>query len=283
MDEPDNNPVPEVDEQPYLRRQKPVEVRRSRLRVRTTIRLWKWMAAMLLFGAVLFAGYQTVRFVLGDSRFRLEESAIDVSGVKYITRRQVAEKFAGDIGRSVFVVPLARRQAMVEEITWVESAAVARVWPNGVRVAIRERVPVAFLRNTSGLYLVDRHGVIMERPNHATFSFPVLTGVHERDPAEQREQRMRLYLALMEDLDRDGGHYTLDVSEVNVSDPEDARLVIAPREGSEAILVHLGNANFLSRYRTYLAHIRQWRQQFEKIQSIDLRYEKQIIINPDRK
>lgn len=280
MDDADNSP-PEPS--PYLRPQRPVEVRRSRLRVRTSVRMWKWTAGVLLVAAVVFAGYRTVRFALGDARFRLEESGLDISGVKYIAHRQVAEKFAGDIGRSVFLAPLGRRQAMIEEISWVESAAVSRAWPNGIRVAIRERVPVAFLRTASGLDLVNRRGVIMERPSRATFSFPVITGFSEQDPADQRELRMRLYLALMEDLDRDGGHHSLDVSEVDVSDPEDARLVVAGREGADAILVHLGNANFLSRYQTFLAHIRQWRQQFEKIQSIDLRYERQIVINPDHK
>jgi len=281
MEENDDNSVPEPS--PYLRRQRPVEVRRSRLRVRTSVRMWKWTAGVLLAAAVVFAGYRTARFALDDARFRLEESGLDISGLKHITDRQVAEKFAGDIGRSVFLVPLARRQAMIGEISWVESAAVSRAWPNGIRVAIRERVPVAFLRTAAGLDLVDRRGVVMERPSRATFSFPVITGFTERDPAEQRELRMRLYLALMEDLDRDGGHHSLDVSEIDVSDPEDARLVVAASEGADAVLVHLGNANFLSRYQTFLAHIRQWRQQFDKIQSIDLRYERQIIINPDRK
>lgn len=283
MDEPTNVSEPEPDESPYLRRDKPVKVRQARLRVRTSARMWKWLAAALVLLALGIAGYSTVQFALADPRFRLEESNIDISGLKYLTRRQVAEKFAGDVGRSVFEVRVSRRRAMIEELSWVESAAVSRTWPNALQVAVRERVPVAFVRTSLGLFLADRHGVIMERPSRATFSFPVLTGIGERDPAPQREQRMRLYLALIEDLDRDGAHHSLDISEVDVSDPEDARLVFAEHEGSDAILVHLGNANFLSRYQTFLAHIRQWRQQFDKIQSIDLRYEKQIIINPDRK
>jgi cell division protein FtsQ len=283
MDDQLEQPGSEPEPSPYLRRQKQVEVRRARLRVRASARFWKALLAVLLLALLGFAGYITAGFLLRDPRFRLEESGLEMSGIKYVMRRQVAEKFAGDIGRSVLLVPLARRRAMLEEISWVESAAVARAWPNRLRITIAERVPVGFLRAASGLYLVDRHGVVMERPARATFNFPVITGFGERDSPEQRQQRMRLYLAMIEDLDSDGAQHSLDISEADLSDPEDARIIVPGRDASEAILVHLGNTNFLSRYQTYLAHIRQWRQQFEKIQSIDLRYERQVVVNPDRR
>jgi cell division protein FtsQ len=31
----------------------------------------------------------------------------------------------------------------------------------------------------------------------------------------------------------------------------------------------------------YLAHVGEWRQQFQRLDSVDLRYERQIIVNPD--
>jgi len=47
------------------------------------------------------------------------------------------------------------------------------------------------------------------------------------------------------------------------------------------VLVHLGNANYLQRYRVYVTHVEAWRQQFEKLESVDLRFDGQIIVNPD--
>jgi len=49
------------------------------------------------------------------------------------------------------------------------------------------------------------------------------------------------------------------------------------------VLVHLGTENYLPRYKIYIAHVQQWRQQFEKLESVDLRYDGQIIVNPDLK
>ncbi len=48
-----------------------------------------------------------------------------------------------------------------------------------------------------------------------------------------------------------------------------------------AVLVHLGSSDFLSRYKIYVSHVQGWRQQFDKLESVDLRYEHQIIVNPD--
>ena len=47
------------------------------------------------------------------------------------------------------------------------------------------------------------------------------------------------------------------------------------------VLIHLGSSNFLERYKTYEAHAQEWRQQFDKLESVDLRYDRQIIVNPD--
>ncbi len=45
--------------------------------------------------------------------------------------------------------------------------------------------------------------------------------------------------------------------------------------------MHLGSSNYLERYKIYVAHVQEWRQQFDKLESVDLRYDRQIIVNPD--
>jgi cell division protein FtsQ len=47
------------------------------------------------------------------------------------------------------------------------------------------------------------------------------------------------------------------------------------------VLVHLGSSDYLRRYRIYVTHAQAWRQQFQKLESVDLRYDNQIIVNPD--
>ncbi len=70
------------------------------------------------------------------------------------------------------------------------------------------------------------------------------------------------------------------LSEVDLSDPEDIK--VTANEGGGTLLIHLGGNNFLERYKLYVSHIGEWRQQFQNLQSVDLRYEGQIIVNPDK-
>ena len=45
--------------------------------------------------------------------------------------------------------------------------------------------------------------------------------------------------------------------------------------------MHLGSSKFLERFKIYVAHVQEWRAQFQKLESVDLRYEHQVIVKPD--
>jgi cell division protein FtsQ len=70
------------------------------------------------------------------------------------------------------------------------------------------------------------------------------------------------------------------LSEVDLSDPENVKVTANDPGGT--MVVHLGAQDFLPRYKLYVTHIAEWRQQFQNVQSVDLRYEGQVIVNPDK-
>jgi len=90
---------------------------------------------------------------------------------------------------------------------------------------------------------------------------------------------MQNYNELVREIDSSGAHYSQELSEVDLTDPEDVKVLAADANGE--VLVHLGSGNYLQRYKTYVTHVQQWRQQFDKLESVDLRYDGQIIVNPD--
>jgi cell division protein FtsQ len=69
------------------------------------------------------------------------------------------------------------------------------------------------------------------------------------------------------------------LSEVDLTDTEDVKVLTSDPNGE--VLVHLGTGNYLQRYKIYVTHVQAWRQQFTKLDSVDLRYDGQIIVNPD--
>jgi cell division protein FtsQ len=187
----------------------------------------------------------------------------------------------GDIGRNIFFVPLAERKKALEKIPWVESASIMRFVPNRLKIEIQERTPVAFARVGSRIFLIDPLGTLMDLPaaGKKKYSFPVILGMNLGEPPSTRTARMKIYNDLVSQLDAGGGHYSQDLSEVDLSDAEDVKVLANDPQGE--VLVHLGSSSYLERYKVYVSHVREWRQQFDKLESVDLRYDRQIIVNPD--
>jgi cell division protein FtsQ len=91
-----------------------------------------------------------------------------------------------------------------------------------------------------------------------------------------RKARVELYLHLVGELDANGQRLSDQISEIDLTDPEDAR-VLMPEQGTD-VLAHFGEDHFLDRYQRYKAHIAEWRQQYPKLAAVDLRYEQQVVL-----
>src|SRR5260370_39541298 len=105
----------------------------------------------------------------------------------------------------------------------------------------------------------------------AKYSFPVIQGITDTEPLSSRAAVMKIYNRLIRDLDSDasGAHHSNDLSEVDLSDPEDVKVTANDPAGTLAI--HLGRTDFLARYKLYLAHIAEWRLSNPEIESVDQR------------
>src|SRR5438270_1255760 len=229
-------------------------------------------------------------------RFRIQSSdAVEITGVKNASRAHVMEVAGADIGRNVFFVPLDERKKQLEQIPWVQEATVMRLLPNRIAVTIHERTPVAFAQIGSRISLIDANGVVMGLPadRKTKYSFPVIRGITDTEPLSSRAAAMKIYNRLVSELGANDGessasssgpnggtNYVKQLSEVDISDPENVKVTANDPGGT--MVVHLGKEDFLPRYKLYVSHIAEWRQQFQNVQSVDLRYEGQVIVNPDK-
>src|SRR6267154_1277501 len=271
----------DVDEEsPFLRGQKRVSARRSSLPKKTANRLiWISLAAAgVCFATVAASAFY--RYGERSWRFRVDSSDnIEIRGTQNVTKGQIMEVMGADMGRNVFFIPLAQQKAQLEQIPWVESASVMRFVPNRLKVEIHERTPVAFARVGPRMALIDAGGTLMELSPKRKFSFPVILGMNPGEPLSTRAPRMKTYGEMVSELDSGGARYSQDLSEVDLSDLEDVKVRVNDPAGD--VLVHLGSSDYLRRYKIYVTHAQAWRQQFQKLESVDLRYDNQIIVNPD--
>ena len=269
-------------ESPFLRGQKRVPVRRGALPRKAASRLRIALVLLMVVVCAGFAWFALHRYTTRSWRFRIDSSDnIAISGIRNAARSQVLDVMASDIDRNIFFVPLEARKQQLEKISWIQSASVMRLLPNRMKIVIQERAPVAFVEINSHIQLIDANGVIMDLPanSQAGYSFPVMVGLTEAEPLSMRAARMKTYLRLVRELDAGGAHYSRDLSDVDLSDPDDVKATVTDPHG--AVLVHLGSSNFLERFNIYVTHVQEWRAQFQKLQSVDLRYEHQVIVNPD--
>jgi cell division protein FtsQ len=270
------------EQSPFLRGQKRVPVRRGALPKKAASRIKIAAIVLAVAAAIGAAGVVVYNYGTHSWRFRLESSdQIEIKGIENVSRRQIMDVVGADIGRNVFFIPLEERQRQLEQIPWVESANVSRLLPNRLRIVIQERTPVAFVQIGAKIELIDANGVIMDLPANPGkhYSFPVLVGMSDSEPLSTRVARMKVYMHLIHDLDADGSHNSQDLSEVNLTDPEDVKVTVADSKGE--VLVHLGSSSFADRFKIFKGHLQEWRQQFQQLDSVDLRYDRQVIVNPD--
>jgi cell division protein FtsQ len=242
-------------------------------------------AALVVVSATAFALNVCRSFLEHDARFRIAgTSNIQATGLSQVNRAEMLPVFGEDIGRNIFFVPLTERRKQLEQIPWVEQATVMRLLPDQIRVSLIERKPVAFVRHGQQIGLVDANGVLLNMPVAAMaqhhYSFPVLTGIDGGDPLPSRRARIALYERLVGELDANGQHLSDQISEIDLTDPEDAR-VLMPEQGTD-ILAHFGEDHFLERYQRYKNHIAEWRQQYPKLAAVDLRYDQQVVLEMQR-
>jgi cell division protein FtsQ len=264
----------------------------------TYLRVAGWIVIGL---AGAWVTYAAGHFLYASRQMALiHPEQVELTGTQYVPRARVLEIFAADRNHSVLRIPLDERRRQLETIPWVEHATVLRALPNRVRVDVHERTPIAYLRQGSELSLVDVHGVILERPAKGAFHFPVVTGISAEMAQDDRERRMQLYANFAQQIEAARSGALEKVSEVDLADVNDLRANLTGLAGGLAgtraaanpstgawgqtdapLLVHFGDSDFETKYRNLVENIGQWRATAGRVDSVDMRFNREAVVNPD--
>jgi len=267
------------EESPYLRRQKAVTVRRRLLWSR------RWVLFFLAVAPVGIVSYFLTVFVLSSPRFELHSADdIQVIANQFVTREDVASALGLPLhagngpGLKAWRLSLEAQRKEVEGIAWVRSAALTRVFPNRLVVHVIERTPVAYANVGGHVSLVDSDGVLLDKPESAFFDFPVITGLNSNAGSDDCRNRIALYQDFMRQLGEEIAHSGWVVSEADLSDGDDLKALLV--EGRETLQVHFGHENFIQHFHTFLALLPELRKANAPLDSVDLRYRNQVVVNP---
>ena len=250
-------------------RWKPSEVFRRR-----AIRLSGWAVLLCSGHWALFS------VLLQTDPFRVDpqQGGWQVEGLSAVREDEVKALFEEDFGRSMVAVDVSERLRQVLGIPWVLRAHVCRLWPNKIAVSVEERTPVAFLRaaDAEGIRMVDGEGVILDPRLAGAATLPVLTGIHSEMSSTERRKRIQLFESVMEACARADRGLGQTVSEIDVSDEGNA--VVLAKYEDRMVRLQMGDRHLDHRLEVFLNYIEAWQAEFGPVESVDLRFEKQVAV-----
>jgi cell division septal protein FtsQ len=207
---------------------------------------------LLCLGFVSLIGYRTVT----ASAF-FDVKTVDIRGVTRASREDIERIVSRQAEKpGVWNADLMEIKNNVEKLTFVKSAVVSRVLPDGLRVSVKERVPRVVVHLEAGDFWVDEEAVILEAvdKNDAARQPFVLRGWDESKAdkaAKENQDRVKMYLKMLDEWQ----DYDLvkRVSAVNLTNLREAQAVV--QDSGENVAIILGNDNFGSRLKSGLEKI----------------------------
>ena len=134
-----------------------------------------------LIAAIVGLGSFVMMQTLEQSDF-FQITAIRIQGCLRTTKHQIMELSGVDVQTNLLALNLDKVKTQIESHAWVESAEVARNWPNRLNISIKERVPVAMVSLEEGLFYLDKRGVAFARVlPPEDMDYPVITGLSVHD------------------------------------------------------------------------------------------------------
>jgi cell division septal protein FtsQ len=271
-------------ETPYMRRSRAVAVRQSRIPL--GIRRFVWWAGVTVFVVVPLGvgGYLLGAYLLNSPRFQVTSPAdVMVEGNHHVSRDEVLAALglqagASGKGSNIFRTSLDQRERQVELIPWVRSATVVRSFPHSLAVYVTERAPVAFVDVGSQIRMVDQQGVLLDSPEKGRFDFPIVKGLDFQGSPADRAGRLNLYHEFMWETSGKMASSGWIISEVDLSDESNLKALLVQR--GQTLLVYFGNSGFLDRFENLMTVLPQLRKTNARIDSVDLRFRNQVIVNP---
>jgi hypothetical protein len=119
---------------------------------------------------------------------------------------------------------------------------------------------------------------LLDKPESAFFDFPVITGLDPNASIDERRARIALYQDFTRQLGEEISHSGWTFSEADLADGDDLKALLV--QGHETLQVHFGHENFLQHFHTFLALLPELRKSNAPVDSVDLRYRNQVVVNP---
>jgi cell division septal protein FtsQ len=266
----------------YMRRQSGRAVRKSKKQSRWwafALRVTVYGLGLLIAAAIGLSVYQ---YLFYSHSFDLQHLVF--SGNRFSNLENLRSTLELGFSKNLLSVNLTQLRKVIEADPWVLHTRIRRVLPDTLKIDIEERKPVALAAIRDTIYITDSEGTLLDRysAKYGKLDLPLLKGLEGdvgKPAGDADRRRMAIFLKAMQELDSENDQYTRQISEADAAD--DQNLVVVPMD--DTVRIQLGHQDFLKRFRTHMERLNYYREMKDRygdIESIDLRYDKQIIYQP---
>ena len=206
-------------------------------------------------------------------------------GCKELNPKQLEVIIRQDFPANILRIDLEQLKKRLEKETWIKAVEIRRVLPSDLIIYVQERTPSVILELHGELMVADKDGIMLGQydPRFGKLDVPVFKGV-------LGERCRRLSGCIRKRIRRESGRdsqccrksnpdrrsATQKISEVDISDPENLKILLV----DDTAEVYLGEKDYLKRFQTLMNNLGEYQElkdQNNEIESIDLRFDGQIV------
>jgi cell division protein FtsQ len=196
-----------------------IAARKNRLRRRLTGGIGELVGSIgVLFSiAVLCLTFiYAYSYLLSSPYFEIKETS--VRGLKELTEKDVLTQAALQPRQNLLALNIDALASRISTNPWVKNIYVGRELPNRLILEVRERTPLALVKQGSNFYLMDSEGFVFKKLGKGDeVDLPILTGFNSKE-----KEKLKLLLTTLNLLKKlsASGHYNHlgSVSEVHLDD-----------------------------------------------------------------
>ena len=217
-----------------------LETKKNRIRRRFSDLSGDFFAAtgLLLAAALLCSLFiYTYSFLISRPYFQIKE--ISVRGLRELTEKDVLASAGIRPAQNLLAI---NKDAVIRRVSanqWVENVYIGRELPNKLVLEVKERVPVALVKQANDFCLMDAEGFVFKKLGKSDeVDLPVITGLDER--GEIKSQLLLSTLNLLKTVSKSGQYsYLGAISEVHIDDVFGISII-----SNTGLYLKLGKADF---------------------------------------
>jgi cell division septal protein FtsQ len=137
------------------------------------------LARAILIAAFFYAVFLGYRFITHTPYFDVNK--VNTTGINYLSTEALNTWTGTIIGKNIFQLDLSEFSKKLAAHPWIHSAAVRRIFPQGINIEIKERTPFARIK-LDKLYIMDNYGILLGPEASNLTKLPLITGIVAKNP-----------------------------------------------------------------------------------------------------